>query len=189
MKCVGLAPIASAVTSFHAENTAMPDTLTTHQRRWNEIVQDPALRDLPYKVETNARSQIILSSHKSRHSYLQKSVMKELDRLLPDGESFPEYPVETSDGIKQPDVVWMTSERRADVDATGDPPTLAPNVCVEVMSSSNSESEMQTKRRLYRDAGASEVWIVEDDGTVRFFADDALEASRLAPDFPSRIEV
>lgn len=36
----------------------MPVTTTKareHQAHWEEVVRDPALRDLPYNVETNAR--------------------------------------------------------------------------------------------------------------------------------------
>jgi hypothetical protein len=42
----------------------MPTTTTPaeeHQARWQEIVADPALRDIPYKVETNHRGQLVLS--------------------------------------------------------------------------------------------------------------------------------
>jgi hypothetical protein len=46
---------------------------------------------------------------------------------------------------------------------------------------------MDEKRALYRKASAEEVWIVEEDGNVRFFADAELERSELAPDFPQSI--
>ena len=70
---------------------------------------------------------------------------------------------------------------------TGDPPTLAPEICVEVMSPRNSMAEMQEKRALYLEAGAEEVWIVEEDGTVRFYADEERDTSHLAPDFPKNL--
>jgi len=40
---------------------------------------------------------------------------------------------------------------------TGDPPTLAPETGVKVLSEVNTETEMPEKRRLYREAGADEV--------------------------------
>ena len=39
-----------------------------HQQQWREIVADPTLRDLPYKVETNHRGQIVLSPHTTHHA-------------------------------------------------------------------------------------------------------------------------
>jgi len=100
----------------------MPQTLSKHQERWNEIVEDPSLQDLPYKVETNARGQLILSPHKRHHSVQQKTVIHHLDALLTGGGAYPEFPVETADGVKQPDVVWVSEGRLEEMDETGDPP-------------------------------------------------------------------
>lgn len=165
----------------------MPSTLTREQEHWNELVGTPALRDLPYKVETNAQGQIILSPHKARHSRYQKAVMKRLDDLLQAGEAFPEYPIATSDGVKQPDVIWASQNRQGEMEETGDPPTLAPEICVEVLSESNTPEEMAEKRTLFREAGAKEVWTVDEEGRVRFFGEDEQEESRIAPDFPRRV--
>jgi Uma2 family endonuclease len=74
------------------------------------------------------------------------------------------------------------------MEATGDPTTQAPELCVEVMSASNTDEEMTEKRRLYRDAGAEEVWVVDADGRVRFFADEEMDQSVLAPDFPAQVD-
>jgi Uma2 family endonuclease len=70
---------------------------------------------------------------------------------------------------------------------TGDPTTLAPEICVEVMSDSNDWEEMEEKRALYREAGAEEIWVVTQDGEVHFFADEEMDASTIAPDFPQQI--
>lgn len=169
----------------------MPTTLPkarSHQEHWDEIVRDPALRDLPYKVETNERGQLVLSPHKAYHSRQQKTLQTLLDRLLPEGEAFSEYPIATAGGVKQADVIWASQERQQEMEETGDPPTRAPEICVEVMSETNTQEEMTEKRRLYRDAGAEEVWVVDADGQVRFFADEELDQSALAPDFPTRVE-
>jgi Uma2 family endonuclease len=92
------------------------------------------------------------------------------------------------DGVKQVDVIWASADRLAEMRETGDPPTLAPEICVEVLSEGNTEAEMQENRQLYREAGAGEVWLVADDGSVRFFADERLDRSMIAPDFPERVE-
>lgn len=165
-------------------------TLTREQAHWHEIVDDPALRDLPYTVETNAHGQLILSPHNNRHSIHQKAVQDLLDEYAPRGGlSPPEFAIATPEGVKAPDVVWMSPERWKQMQATGDPTTLAPEICVEVMSASNTEAEMQEKRRIYRSAGAQEVWIVDGEGQIRFYADDALEASHIAPHCPARVDV
>jgi Uma2 family endonuclease len=165
----------------------MQTTRTRHQERWAEIVADPALRDLPYKVETNARGQIILSPHSNRHSELQEDVQTLLRLHAPDGRQPVEYALATPEGVKSPDVVWMSPDRRERMRATGDPSTLAPEICVEVLSPSNTEDEMEAKRRLYRDLGAEEVWIVDADGRIRFFAEEEMESSELAPECPKEV--
>jgi Uma2 family endonuclease len=157
------------------------------QERWNDLVRDPLLSQLPYKVETNARGQIVLSPHKNRHTFLQKAVQKKLDDLLSGGEAFQELAIVTSGGTKQADVVWTSNDRLTEMKQTGDPTTLAPEICVEVMSDSNDWDEMDTKRALYREAGAEEVWVVDEDENVRFFREEELEHSELAPDFPDHV--
>jgi hypothetical protein len=46
---------------------------------------------------------------------------------------------------------------------------------------------MEEKRRLYRAAGADEIWIVERDGRIRFFSDEELAQSEIAPSFPTHV--
>ena len=158
-----------------------------HQERWNEIVRDPALRDLPYKVEINNRGQIVLSPHTAYHARQRKAVMTHLDTLLPEGEAYQEYPVATAEGTKQVDVMWASEEREREMQETGDPPTLAPEICVEVLSDSNTWAEMEEKRSLYLKVGAEEVWVVTEGGNVRFFADEELEESELVSGFPGKL--
>ena len=70
---------------------------------------------------------------------------------------------------------------------TGDPSTLAPEICVEVMSDSNDWEEMHQKRQLYLRAGAREVWVVEQEGRVHFFEEQEIERSEIAPEFPPQV--
>lgn len=70
---------------------------------------------------------------------------------------------------------------------TGDPSTLAPELCVEVMSDANTMEEMEAKRALYREAGAEEVWVVRQDGQVRFVAEEEMDQSAIAPKFPDQL--
>jgi Uma2 family endonuclease len=158
-----------------------------HQDRWQEIVDDPALRDLPYTVETNERGQILLSPHSNRHSYRQATVRDLLQKHAPDGLVVPEFALTTRQGVKSPDIVWMSADRRQEMDATGDPATLAPEICVEIMSKSNTDSVMDEKRCLYREIGADEVWIVETDGRIRFYGEEELDASKVVPGCPNEV--
>jgi len=75
----------------------------------------------------------------------------------------------------------------SEMEQTGDPTTLAPEICVEVMSESNDWDEMNEKRPLYLEAGAEEVWIVDREGRIQFFREEELEMSDIVPDFPKRI--
>jgi Uma2 family endonuclease len=168
----------------------MPTTTTpatAHQARWEEVVRDPSLRDLPYKVETNATGQIVLSPHTAEHADLQEHIQDLLRAHAPEGRQPPEYPITTSEGVKQADVVWMSAERRTKMRETGDPPTLAPELCVEVLSPNNRWANIEEKIELYREAGADEVWVVDTDRQVRFFGEEEMEASTLAPDFPTAL--
>jgi len=168
----------------------MPTTADTtrQQERWQEIVGDPLLRDLPYKVETNHRGQIVLSPHSLDHSDRQGRVLDLLRGHLEAGRGLPELPLCTGSGTKQIDVTWASTDRLAEMERTGDPPTLAPEICVEVMSDSNDWDEMNAKRALYRECGAEEVWIVDPEGRVHFFGDEELDQSVLAPDFPDQVQ-
>ena len=158
-----------------------------HQQQWREIVADPTLRDLSYKVETNHRGQIVLSPHPTHHARQQKRIQKKLDTLLNSGEAFSEWPIATASGTKQADVIWTSEPRLGTMEETGEPPTLAPEICVEVMSTSNDWDEMEAKISLYREAGAEEVWVVDETGRVHFFAEEELEQSARAPDFPNTL--
>ncbi|WP_263784981.1 Uma2 family endonuclease [Salinibacter grassmerensis] len=158
-----------------------------HQKRWQEIAGDPLLGRLPYKVETNHRGQVALSLRKNRHTFQQKAVQKKLDRLLAGGEAFQELAIATSGGTKQADVVWASDGRLTDMKETGDPTTLAREVCVEVMSGSNDWDEMRSKRELYLEAEAEEVWVVDENDRVQFFGPEELGRSEFAPDFPDEI--
>ncbi len=156
---------------------SIQDPATEHQKRWERLCRDPSLIDLPYKVETNRQGQLILTPLSVSRSRRMSEIMRALDEHAPDGSAPPLYALATPDGVKVPDVVWYSPERGRRMRATGDPSTLVPEICVEVLSESNTEAEMQAKRRLYREVGAEEVWGVGEEGGIRFFRDDELEQS------------
>jgi Uma2 family endonuclease len=159
-------------------------------RQWRQIIDDPALRDLPYKIELNARGTIEISPADNAHGRRQFLAGTELKRLLPDGEVITEASVLTEIGVRVPDVVWAS---RAFIAAHGleTPFTRAPEICVEVLSPSNTREEIEEKIRAYLDAGAIEVWVVAESGSVRYFdsnGERSASAFGVAPILPPPIQ-
>ena len=153
---------------------------------WETLCDDPTLQNLPYKIETNRLGQIVMSPARSRHSEYQGEITYLLRQMLPRGLVLPECPVQTTDGVRVPDVAWSSPERRQPVIYT-----LAPEICVEVISPHNDEREMTEKRALYFEAGALECWQCSENGTMTFYsAQGSLkEGSTLCPGFPARVVV
>ena len=161
--------------------------------QWRALCEDPLIQALPYKVETNQRGQLLMSPTQTLHSRQQSKIVKLLQKLADAralaGESIAECALLTADGVRVPDVVWASAEN---LGASTSQLLLstAPQVCVEAMSPSNSEVEMQEKAALYFAAGAQEVWLCATDGAMRFFAQSGeLAASVLFPDFPAQLEI
>src|SRR5438132_13758080 len=68
----------------------------------------------------------------------------------------------------------------------------APELCVEILSPSNTKAEIEEKTALYFDAGAREVWICSPSGTMQFLSlgrARPLKGSQLCPKFPKRIKL
>jgi len=158
-------------------------------RTWKEICEDPTLRDLLYKVETNAFDQLVLTSRWPWHGGFQAAIGAVLIESIKGGRVITECAVETSDGVKVPDVAWISEDRLRPHRRTASMP-IAPEICVEVKSYSNSPVEMMGKMQLYFARGAEEVWFCDEDGNMTFYRHDAPDAtqSKLCPDFPVKFE-
>jgi Uma2 family endonuclease len=157
---------------------------------WQEVCENPNLKDLPYKIETNRFDQIIMSPAFSWHGGYQFEIGVLLKKLLPHGRVITECAIETADGTKVPDVIWISKERHAPMRRAFSF-SLAPEICVEVISNSNSHEEMQGKTQLYFEAGAQEVWLCNEKGGMEFYLKGQLQAataSVLCPPFPNHIE-
>lgn len=156
---------------------------------WQEICSHPALKDLPFKLETDRWGHIMMSPASNRHSRLQSLIARLLDRAMTDGEAFVECSVATAEGVKVADVAWASATfLRSHRDA--DPYPEAPEIIVEVLSPSNTRAEMEEKKALYFGRGAREVWICSDDGEMIFHEPTKrLDLSALAPGFPSQIQL
>jgi len=166
-----------------------PQTKDRSGLSWTKICEDPLLQDLPYKVETNQYGQIVLSPHSRLHSRLQILVNDRLRDHLDHGERFVELAIETANGTKVADVAWMSADRYVSIPESAEPTPQAPEICVEIRSAGNSDHEMAEKRSLYFDAGAEEVWICAEDGTLTFHDQTGeIDASHRVPAFPRQLE-
>ena len=143
---------------------ATPEALAL---RWAEVIHDPALLDLPYKIELNARGKIEMSPASNRHARLQARLAFELTSQLDSGEALTECSVLTEIGVRVPDVAWASASF-LEAHGQSTPFPRAPEICAEVTSPSVSEDEMKEKTRAYLAAGAVEVWIVGEDGTIKY---------------------
>jgi Uma2 family endonuclease len=156
---------------------------------WQEVCDHPSLKDLPFKIELDETGKIIMSPVKLYHSFFQGEIGFLLRTLLKDGKTLPECAIKTRKGTKVADVAWVSNQTWAKIKAEADA-SIAPEICIEVISSSNSKKEMLEKRRLYFEAGAKEVWQCNEQGEMQFFnAQQALSRSLLVPDFPEKVDI
>ena len=154
---------------------------------WSDVLADPSLQDLPYKIELNQYGAIVMTPASNRHAILQGKIIKLLLLETSKGSVPVECSVATSKGVRVPDVAWVSEQFLARNGETT-PFEQAPELCVEVVSPSNSRAEMEEKIQLYLEQGAKEVWLCSEAGELEFFsADGALDASTLFPGFPQKI--
>ena len=135
--------------------------------QWQDVLADKSLQDLPYKIELNERGNIEMSPASVIHSLLQGKIAFELRSQLK-GEVFTEVAMATRKGVKVSDVAWAPEEY-AQKHIRELCASKAPEICVEIVSPSNSQEEMDEKTALFLDAGAVEVWVVDEAGNIRFY--------------------
>ena len=136
--------------------------------QWADVLKDPHLRNLPYKIELNEWGQIVMSPASNRHRYYQGEIIWQMRQKLGHGHVFPECSIETPKGTKVADVVWC-SETFIRKHGYETPYTEVPEICIEIVSPSNNPAEMEEKRKLYFSKGAQEVWIIAEGGDVALY--------------------
>ncbi len=156
---------------------------------WSEVIENETLQNLPFKIELNEWGHVVMSPASNMHSIIQGLISDFLRRFKKEGLVFPECSIGTSKGVKVADVAWASDDfflkNGADT-----PYRVAPELCVEVVSPSNSEAEMAQKRDLYFAKGAQEVWLCSLEGRVTFFNHyGKVDASDLFPDFPKTVDL
>ncbi|NEX22439.1 Uma2 family endonuclease [Thiorhodococcus mannitoliphagus] len=156
---------------------------------WQEVCSHPALKDLPFKLETDRWGHIVMTPASNRHSWLQSEIQGLMRTLGCDGYAVIECSIATSGGVKVADVAWASRDF-LHRHGTANPYPEAPEIVVEVLSESNSRAEMDEKKQLYFARGASEFWLCQGGGDMLFFEPSGvIEHSRLIPGFPARVEL
>jgi len=160
-----------------------------HLARWKQLGADPELAKLPGKIETDRLGRILMSPPPFfDHVRHVAGIIELLHGHLPAGKALAETPVVTSDGVKVTDAAWISARYAAELEGQH-PAALkrAPEICVEVLSPSNTDEEMAEKSALYFEAGAQEVWLCALDGKIAFYTPDPGIQSAICREFPSQI--
>lgn len=151
--------------------------------KWQEVLNNPFFRDIPYKVELNKYGNILMSPASNKHGIVQNKVARGIENEKQSGVIIIECSVLTSEGVKVADVAWASD---GFIKEFGEitPYPKSPEICVEIVSPGNSRAEIEEKIRLYLEKGALEVWIVSDFGQVSFYTHTGeIKRSKLAAGF------
>jgi Uma2 family endonuclease len=161
-------------------------------RRWSELLADPDLAKIDRRIETDRHGHIIMSPPPApSHGSYQSEIAHLLREITSEGRVISECPISTADGVKAADVAWASPESMRDL---GNRACFAqaPEVCLEILSPGNTQSEIEEKKVLYFDAGAKEVWVCTGSGAMRFFEcgnNRPTKSSRLFPTFPKQVKL
>jgi Uma2 family endonuclease len=136
--------------------------------QWSEVVDNPYFENLPFKIELNRYGKIEMTPASNKHGRLQLHIGALLDRKLKHGETLTECSVQTTEGVKVADVAWC-SKAFIKLHGYETPYSRAPEICIEIVSPSNSKEEMTNKAQLYLQAGAEEVWVIWENGIIDFY--------------------
>jgi len=156
--------------------------------RWEEVCEHPSLQDLPFKIELNERGEIVMNAVKVIHSLYQGEIEFLLRSLLTGGKALPECAIKTHRGTKVADVAWASWDRVTLIKDEAEC-SIAPEICIEVNSLSNTQDEREEKRALYLASGALEVWICKDGDMSFYNRTGKMPCSSLVPRFPTRIRI
>ncbi len=156
---------------------------------WKEVTENKHLQDLPFKIELNEYGSIIMNPVKANHSVYQGEISYLLRSFTQDGRVSVEMAIWTRKGTKVADVAWISDELWKTTKGKTEA-AVAPEVCIEVLSMSNSNYEMKEKRKLYFEQGAKEFWICDEYGNISFYnATRKLTKSKLFPEFPKKVQI
>jgi len=136
---------------------------------WAEVVDNPLLQDLPFKIELNKWGKILMSPASNNHGILQFDIGTSINRAKQSGKIIMACSIQTSEGVKVADIAWASDEFIAK-HGFETPYKFAPEICVEIVSPSNSKPEMEEKISLYLAQGAKEVWLCNEKGEISYYS-------------------
>jgi len=136
---------------------------------WTDVIHNPFLKDLPFKIKLGKLGKILMSPAGNNHSRLQYEVGSFIDKNKGSGKVIMECSIAISEGVKVADVAWASDEF-IEKYGSDTPYIRAPEICVEITSPSNSKGELEEKNLLYLAKGALEVWIVNEAGERKYFS-------------------
>ncbi len=149
---------------------------------WIEVVDNPLLKDLPFKIELNKFGKLLMSPASNQHGQIQIEIGHNLMTQLPKGKVIAECSIQTPEGVKVADVAWA-SEEFINTFAYATPYPKAPEICIEIVSPSNSKVEITEKVNLYLAKGATEVWVIYNDHRILTYTHiGEIEKSKIVPD-------
>jgi Uma2 family endonuclease len=129
-------------------------------QRWRDLVAQPGL---PERWEIDEYGEVVeMNPPAGPHQRIVTALLMQLREQL-GGDPLPGIGVVTRIGVRVPDVCW-NAEPHAD-----DPVVVAPAICIEVQSESNTRKELDEKLAAYLASGAREVILVEMSGRIRWF--------------------
>ena len=150
--------------------------------RYRALSEDPCLTKVPGKIELDVWGRLLMTPPSVYHGRVQANLTYKLKAVL-GGHVITEAPIVTPAGLFLPDVAWASSQFMS-AHGSEFAFTRAPEICIEVVSPSNSVKELGEKRDAYLVAGAEEVWIVfPQSKRCEFYGQQGLlPASRYAVD-------
>jgi len=116
-----------------------------------------------FRLELHNGEVVKVTRPKQLHLKLQKRMMGIFDKALGSrGDACIEVPFRPSPEheLRVADVAWTSSERYENIDED-DNLQGAPEIVVEILSRSNTASDMVVKRELCLSRGCEEFWIVD----------------------------
>jgi Uma2 family endonuclease len=127
--------------------------------RYEKLCEDPCFANILGKVEIDAWGRVMMTPPPAYyHGVVQARLIQALG-ALGGGQIAAETPIATPAGLFAADVTWA-SEAFVQAHAREAALPRAPELCIEIVSPSNSRKELDEKIAAYLAAGAREVWIV-----------------------------
>jgi Uma2 family endonuclease len=112
-----------------------------------------------------------MSPASNNHGLRQSDLVIRIHNKKQSGRIITECSIQTAEGVKVADVAWLSDEFIKE-HGFKTPYNVAPEICVEVISPSNSKPQMKQKIDLYLNQGAKEVWLCNQKGEISYFSKD-----------------